>query len=279
MASVGNPSATGKALNVDSIKSGSAAEFTARHLEDLILEGSLRPGEPLLPEREMALRLNVSRPTLRQGMKMLEHKGLLVAEAGGARVVAPLATSITDPLIDLLSTRGEVVDDYLELRRTLEGMAATLAATRANDVDRATLARCMERIDAAHTVADPHDEADADVDLHVAIYEASHNIVLLQIMRALSGMLRKGVFHNREKLYARSEVREVLLGQHRAIVDAVMARDPDAAGRAAEDHMTYTRRVLNEIAAAETRLEVSLRRIDGGNISSRARTKAAPKVG
>ncbi len=259
-------------MGKDGIKGGSAGESTARHIEDLILEGSLRPGEPLLPEREMALRLNVSRPTLRQGIKMLEEKGLLLAEPSGSRVVAPLATSITDPLIELLSTRSEVVDDYLELRRTLEGMAATLAATRANDVDRATLTRCMERIDAAHDKADPHDEADADVDLHVAIYEASHNIVLLQVMRALSGMLRRGVFHNREKLYARAEVRDVLLGQHRSIFEAVMARDPAAAGTAAEDHMTYTRRVLNEITEAEARLEISLRRIDGGSLSSRART-------
>lgn len=261
------------------IKGGSAVESTARHIEDLILEGSLRPGEPLLPEREMALRLKVSRPTLRQGMKMLEDKGLLLAEPGGARVVAPLATSITDPLIELLSSRSEVVDDYLELRRTLEGMAATLAATRANDVDRSTLQHCMDQIDAAHEKADPHDEADADVDLHVAIYEASHNIVLLQIMHALSGMLRRGVFHNREKLYARPEVREILLGQHRSIFEAVMARDPEAAGRAAEDHITYTRRVLNEITAAEARLAISLRRIEGGSISSRARTKTTSRGG
>lgn len=257
----------------DGLKGSSAAESTARHIEDLILEGSLRPGEPLLPEREMALRLNVSRPTLRQGIRMLEEKGLLVGEAGGSRVVAPLATSITDPLIELMSTRSEVIDDYLELRGTLERMAAGLAATRANDVDRAALRRCMERIDKAHEKADPHDEADADVDLHVVIYEASHNIVLLQIMRALSGMLRKGVFHNREKLYARPEVREVLLEQHRAIYDAVMARDAAAAGRAAEEHMIYTKRVLAEIAAADARLEISLRRIDGGNISSRGRAR------
>ncbi|PZQ47502.1 MAG: GntR family transcriptional regulator [Rhodovulum sulfidophilum] len=260
----------------EGIKGSGAAEATARHIEDLILEGSIRPGEPLLPEREMAARLGVSRPTLRQGMKLLEDKGLLAAEPSGARVVAPLATSITDPLIELMSSRAETIGDYLELRGTLEGMAAALAATRANDVDRATLARCMERIDAAHAQADPHEEADVDVDLHVAVYEASHNVVLLQVMRALSGMLRRGVFHNREKLYARSEVREVLLAQHRAIFEGVMARDPAAAGRAAEEHMTYTRRVLGEIAAAEARLEISLRRIDGGSLSTRARPRPTP---
>ena len=57
---------------------------------------------------------------------MLEYAGLLVAEAGG-RVVAPLATSMTDPLIEPSATRTEVVDDYLELRATLERMAAALA--------------------------------------------------------------------------------------------------------------------------------------------------------
>ena len=100
-------------------------------------------------------------------------------------------------------------------------------------------------------------------------------MVLLQIMRALSGMLRTGVFFSREKFYARPEVREVLLGQHRAIFEAIVARDPVAAGQAAEAHMTYTQRVLREINAAEARLEISLRRIEGGSISSRARGEKA----
>ncbi|MTH66199.1 FCD domain-containing protein [Paracoccus shanxieyensis] len=250
-------------------KGDSAAQATARHIEDLILEGSLRSGDLLLPEREMALRLDVSRPTLRQGLKMLEDKGLILTDANGVRRIARLATSITDPLIELMSSGGLVVGDYLELRGTLEGLAASLAATRANDIDRQTLSDCMARIDQAHDNGDAHAEAEADADLHLAVYEASHNIVLLQIMRALSGMLRQGVFHNREKLFARDEVRDVLLSQHRAIYTGVMARDPAAAARAAEDHMIYTKRVLSEIAAAEARLEISLRRIDGGNIAQR----------
>jgi len=250
-------------------KGAPAAQTTARHIENLILEGSLRPGDPLLPEREMALRLSVSRPTLRQGIRILEERGLIVADPGGGRRVARLATSITDPLVALMASRPEVVNDYLELRATLEGMAASLAAMRANDVDREILARCMARIDQAHDEADPRDEAEADVDLHVAIYEASHNVVLLQIMRALSGMLRRGVFHNREKLYARPEVRGVLRAQHRGIHDAIMSRDAEAAAAAAREHMSYTGRIRAEIAAEEARREISLRRVEGGSIAQR----------
>lgn len=259
-------------------EAGTAAEAAASQIENLILEGSLRPGDQLLSERDLAAPLNVSRPTLRQGIKMLEEKGLIVSEPGGARRVAPLATSISDPLIDLMSAHGEAVEDYLELRATVEGMAARLAAVRANEVDRGTLSECMRRIERAYEDADPQEEAEADIDLHIAVYEASHNVVLLHIMRALSGMLRKGVFHNREKLYARSEIRDVLRDQHQAIYDGVMAHDPVAAGKAAEDHMIYTRRVLGEIASAEARLEISLRRLQGGNLSARDAPKGSARA-
>ena len=60
-----------------SIKPERAADSVARHLETLILEGSLRPGEALLPERDLALALEVSRPTLREALKMLADRGLL----------------------------------------------------------------------------------------------------------------------------------------------------------------------------------------------------------
>jgi GntR family transcriptional repressor for pyruvate dehydrogenase complex len=256
-------------LDVSEIKSGSAAEQVARHVADLIREGSLRPGDQLLAERELATRLSVTRPTLRQGVKLLEDRGLLQSQAGGATIVAPLGTSITDPLVALLGERPvETIDDYLEFRATVERLAATLAAERANAVDRAALAACMDRIDGAHGPADAKAEAEADVDLHVTLYESSHNIVVLQIMRALAGMLRTGVFYNRAKLSARPDVRAVLREQHRAIVAAIMARDPVAAGDAAAAHMFYTRDALREIHAAEARLEISLRRIEGGNLSA-----------
>lgn len=251
------------------IKGASAAEQVARHVEDLIREGSLRPGAQLLAERELAARLKVSRPTLRQGIKLLEAKGLLASETGGATVVAPLGTSITDPLVALLTEQPlETIDDYLEFRATMERMAASLAAVRANDIDRAALTACMDRMDRAHGPADAGAEAAADVDLHVTIYESSHNLVLLQIMRSLAGMLRTGVFYNRDKLYSRPEVRDVLRDQHRAIFEAIIARDPARAGDASEAHMLYIRDALRAIHASEARLEISLRRIDGGNLTS-----------
>lgn len=259
-------------MDQDTIKGESAARSTARHLKDLILEGALSPGDLLLPERDLALKLSVSRPTLRQGIKILEEEGFIVSSPAG-RSVASLGREITDPLIALMSSHAEVVDDYLEFRATTERMAARLAAERANAVDRERLTTCMERIDEAHESGVQSDEADADVDLHIAVYEASHNLVVLHTMRALSGMLRQGVIENREKLFARPETRDRLRAQHRAIYESIIAGDPDAAGNAAEAHIHYTHQALKEIQGAEARLQVSLRRLRGGSVSARQKAQ------
>jgi GntR family transcriptional repressor for pyruvate dehydrogenase complex len=250
-----------------SIKPQRAAEAVARHLEALILEGSLRPGEALLPERELAERLNVSRPTLREGLKLLEDRGLLDSEKGKAMRVAQLGKSaITDPLMDLLIARPEVADDYLEFRDIVETEAAMMAAQRANHVDRQRIEACMARIDAAHASGSPAEEAEADAALHLTIYEASHNIVLLQIMRALSGSLRSDVTKNRARMFTIPAIRDLLRDQHLAIGRAILDGDPQAARHAAHHHLAYIRGAMHEINAAEAKLDLSLRRLHSGGL-------------
>jgi GntR family transcriptional repressor for pyruvate dehydrogenase complex len=244
------------------IRPAKLADTIAEHLEQLILEGSLRPGERLLAERELAQRFDVSRPSLREALEKLESRGLLRSGRGGATFVAPLlGEGFTEPLYTALASRPETTFDYLEFRRFVEGSAAYFAALRGTDVDRELIRQCFEKMEAAHGQDDSSDEADADADFHLAVYEASHNLVMLHIMRSLSDMLRKDVFYNRAKLYQRQGVRELLLEQHRAVYETVMAGDPDAAKAAAEAHIDFTRDALMEIARADARLEVSLRRI------------------
>ncbi|KIL98121.1 Glycolate utilization operon transcriptional activator GlcC [Paramagnetospirillum magnetotacticum MS-1] len=244
------------------IRPAKLADTIADHLEQLILEGSLKPGERLLAERELALRFDVSRPSLREALEKLEKRGLLKSGRGGATFVAPLlGEGFTEPLYSALASRPETTFDYLEFRRFVEGSAAYFAALRGTDVDRDLIRECFEKMEAAHGQDDSSDEADADADFHLAVYEASHNLVMLHIMRSLSDMLRKDVFYNRAKLYQRQGVRELLLEQHRAVYQTVMAGDPDAAKAAAEAHIDFTRDALMEISKADARLEVSLRRI------------------
>lgn len=238
------------------------ADSIAHHLERLIVEGSLRPGEWLLPERELAARFDVSRPSLREALEKLEARGLLVSERGGAtRVALLLGDAFRGPIRDALARRPETVFDYLELRQLVESEATALAAIRATPTDRLTLSERFAAVETAHRSDDLSRLAETGAEFHLAIFEASHNLMMMHVMRALSEMLRDDVFYRRATLYQRQGVRDPLLEQHRAIFAAVMAGDPVAARTAAADHVAFTRAALAEIAAADARLDASLSRI------------------
>lgn len=243
------------------IKPPRLAAAIAERLQALILEGVLRPGDRLAPERELAERLDVSRPSLREGIALLEEKGLLESGRGGtfvARFLAPLS----DPLAALYAGNERVAADYFELRLTMEAEAARLAARRATEPDRAAIRAELDRLRAAHDANDPKAEAEADIDLHQRIYEASHNVVLLHMMRAMADLLRRGIFYSRDQLYRRPEVQAAILAQHVAIAEAILARDEAAAAEAARDHLLFIFGAVEDLRRDDLRRATSIRRVD-----------------
>lgn len=248
----------------DRIRPAKLAEAVAEHLESLILEGSLRPGDRLLAERDLANKLDVSRPSLREALDLLEQRGLLQSGRGGTYVSGLLGDGFSTPLLEMLETNEpSSTYDYLEFRGAVEGTAAYFAALRASDMDREMVHAHFLTMEAAHaeTESDPSREADADTDFHLSIYEASHNLMMLHVMSSLGDVLHKDVLYNRSKLYTRKGVRALLLDQHRAVHDAILSGDAEAARAAAEAHVNFTKAALHEIDKADNRLEKSLRRI------------------
>ena len=113
------------------IRQPKLSDVIEQQLEFLILEGTLRPGEKLPPERELAKQFDVSRPSLREAIQRLEAKGLLLRRQGGGTFVqSSLWQSFSDPLVELLSDHPESQFDLLETRHALEGIAAYYAALR-----------------------------------------------------------------------------------------------------------------------------------------------------
>lgn len=171
------------------------------------------------------------------------------------------AAAPPDPLIELLRHHPEAAFDYLEFRDAVAGAAAYHAARRATDRDRQAIAACLRRMEEAHDKTDPTEEAEADADFHLATYEATHNAVMLHVMHTLSDLLRQDVFFSRRTLYDHKGVRHLLLNQHRAIAEAILAGDAERAREAAIQHIRFTGRALAEVGKAEARLEASLRRV------------------
>ena len=244
------------------------ADIIAERLQAMILEGVLRPGDRLNAERELAEALGVSRPSLREALSLLERKGLLVGGRSGT-TVARFLDQVSDPLAALLGEDPRAAADYFEYRLTVEPPATALAARRASPPDRAAIARCLERMARAHGDDDPTDEADCDVMLHGLVYEAAHNLVLLHIMRALYEMLRGDAFYNRRELYAKSGSRDLLLDQHFAIAEAVLARNPEKAAAAATAHIKGIAQALKQMREEETRVARAMRRMGRSELLAR----------
>lgn len=242
------------------IKPQRVAEAIAEHIEQLILQGVLRPGERLTPERELAEKLDVSRASLREAIEMLAARGLLVTTRGGTHV-AQFLSPLLKPLASLLENNPQVTADYFEFRQGVDAQSARHAALRASDIDREAIRACVARMKKAHEIADPTEEAQADVDLHLSIYEAAHNAVVLHIMRGLVELLRTNIFYSRQQLYQRASVRTKLLAQHLAIADAILDGNPKAAEAAATDHVRFTFNNVEEILRDSARLKASLLRV------------------
>ena len=95
------------------IRQPKLSDVIEQQLEFLILEGTLRPGEKLPPERELAKQFDVSRPSLREAIQRLEAKGLLLRRQGGGTFVqSRLWQSFSDPLVELLSDHPESHQRY-----------------------------------------------------------------------------------------------------------------------------------------------------------------------
>ncbi|MDE3010465.1 MAG: FCD domain-containing protein [Pseudomonadota bacterium] len=236
------------------------SDTIAEHLEKLILEGVLRPGERLAAERELADRLQVSRVSLREALEKLQQKGLLSTSKAGT-VVAQFLDPLSRPLAALLADTPRATADYLEYRRIIEAQAAAMAATRATAVDRQAIQACCAAMREAHVLEDPSAEAAIDADLHQLVYEAAHNVVVLHVMRVFSELLRNDVLYNRNHLYRRHGVRDQLLAQHLAIADAILAGDPAAAEKAAAAHIGFTSNTIDAIRLDQARTETSQQRV------------------
>jgi GntR family transcriptional regulator, transcriptional repressor for pyruvate dehydrogenase complex len=106
-------------------------------------------------------------------------------------------------------------------------------------------------MEAAHQKRDPTDEAQLDAAFHMAIIEASHNVIMLHMLRSMFDLLKDGVFYNRQVMFKNRVTREQLLDQHRAMNEAVQARDPVAARAAVEAHLTYVEQAFIDQMRAE----------------------------
>jgi len=224
----------------------------ADQIEQLIADESLHPGDKLPGEREMAERMGVSRTVVREAIRVLGVRGLIVVKTGcGTYVQEPSVKDAAASIERLLKLRqtSEPFAQIHEVRRMIEVETAGLAAERATDQDIARLQSAVEDMSSHREEPDAYIKDDHAFHEHLA--EATHNSLFNVLLGPISGLLDQVI---RISVQAPGAL-EAGLAHHRDILDTIRQRDPEAARQAMREHLAEARELVEtarEQAKAQT---------------------------
>lgn len=221
-------------------------ESIVEQIEALIREKTLAPGDQLLPERQLAEQLGVSRAAVREALTALAARGLIeITPGGGAYVREARIESLIDPLATVMLKERDNVFDLLEARRILEVGVVRLAAERVQENDLAQIRAAA--FDMRDCIREQQAADEADVAFHVLIAEATHNTVLSGLMTVLSGLMREAYGPSRRRLLDDPARCETFVREHLELVEALRDHDPERAAALMEEHLQVATEELRRL--------------------------------
>jgi DNA-binding FadR family transcriptional regulator len=210
-------------------------------LLDEIIAGRLVAGETLPAEADLATLVGVSRLTLREGVRLLQAQGVIVAVPGSRHRIAPIDEwTGLEAVVRLSRSGGERRRsslDLIDMRVMFETGAAELAAVRCTDEHIAQLEGVLELMRTAHDNGDVPGFVDADLAFHDVIFAAADNRILVASVRPLTTMLQD----SRTETSSVHDIREHAIAEHAAVLEAMRTRSADASREAMASHMRQTR--------------------------------------
>lgn len=220
-------------------------QVVAQAIADAIAGGRYLSGQKLPSERELTETYEVSRPTIREAMIALEIRGIVEARHNAGVYVAQVAPpAAPEPDLDIGAF------ELTEARKLIEGESAGLAARTITDQEVTELYGLLE--DMRHDFGEDVMNDTADRNFHVKIAEATRNAALVFVVETLWDLRYKAILTREIFKRARTKGISSFVGDHKAIVDALQARDSNAAKVAMQTHLTN---VMEELLVA-TELEV-----------------------
>ncbi len=236
----------------------SLREVVYRQIKEAIFSGRLEPGRRIV-EQNLSDELGVSRSPVREALRRLEREGLVEASPRrGVSVAAP--------------TVREVMHVYT-IREVLEGLAARLAACNVDDDAVAAMARILVRMEDAVRRGDIKAASRADTQFHARLLDATDNERLVDLTSQLADLVRRV----RAAVLAEPGRAEAVVGEHRAILEALAARDPESAERHMRAHVRRARDHMLRILTRDAESGVRPREGAGGRapVIRRSRLEAS----
>jgi DNA-binding FadR family transcriptional regulator len=216
---------------------------------DLIKNGKLKPGDKLPPERVLAERLGVSRPSVREGMVALEILGLVDSRGGKGNIVKNVDnSSILKENVQHLEEE-ESPFELLEARKIVEVDVAGYAAQKAQTEDIALIKHSLhsmrEIVDKLSVSKEYEKGMEFDREFHISIARATHNAVLLRIVTTLLENLKEDLWVRlKEKSWAIPGTPQEYLKEHEEILEGIEKKSSVIARRKMYQHLAGIQRDL-----------------------------------
>lgn len=243
------------------VKSANVSDDAAQQIRELIAMDVLRPNDALPGERELGVRMGISRTSVRAALQVLTTEGLLIAKRGSRlRVADKVGSTISNPLIKLFDSVPKTNDDFLKFRIILECASAFEAAKNSSEFEREEINRTHQLFLSAIENEDLQGAAQADVEFHMAIIETSGNVVSIQVARSLYELMQKGVKRSHKLSQENTKTWQVLANQHDTINRAIMNQDPNGAELAMRQHLDFQRKLSAHHFEIQSRHKIAEKR-------------------
>lgn len=206
-------------------------------LKALIFNGQLKPGYKLPSERELALKMQISRPPLREAVMKLEAQGFLEQIQGDGTYVKSMTSQKMDRVFEELAKRENTIFDIMEIRTILEIWAAETAARKADEKSFEEIEKYLKEMEEAKNKEKIGFVSDAS--FHAAISKATNNVLLIHMINNLYQWIEKISYDVRMRKYQNPQAHLELYDQHREIFYSIKQRKSEQAAKAMRRHMEY----------------------------------------
>jgi GntR family transcriptional repressor for pyruvate dehydrogenase complex len=213
-----------------------------QQIEQWILDGSMKPGDQLPGEHDLAQQFGVSRTAVREAARTLTEKGLIQPLSGRGTFVTHGMSQVMRQSLDLVARLGQPdgCEHLGEVRNILEPHIAALAAVRREPQHLRSMQEAFEAMD--RSLQSPGGYIEADLEFHLALAEAAGNPLILSLLDSIVGLLRE----ERIRLFQIKGAPERSQVHHQRILEAIERREPDAARQAMSAHLQEVRKFSSQ---------------------------------
>jgi len=209
-------------------------QLIVEQIQNMILHGELKGGDKLPSERDMSETFQASRASIREAVRSLEILGIIDCRQGEGNFIRETSgNQWLEPLSVMFKLNNGTFNEILEMRQILETEAARLAATR---IEKHEQEKLIELVSLIKNSSAEEDKVKYDRAFHLLISEASRNMLIATVMKAITAILQNFIEEARESINIWAADPGILSEQHQKICDAILSGDGTLAAEAMRIH-------------------------------------------